>query len=582
MAQGVEIVDYVAEALGERSGENGLLDVLIVGAGAAGLNAALRAQEKGLRYVLLEKEKIANTIENFPEGKWVYAEPDATPAKGKLWLDGARKEDLIARWHQIVRDNDLDVRSEEPLATLEKQGDGTFLATTERGTYRARRVVLATGQRGNPRKLGVPGEEREEVYHALYSPRKYSGERMLVVGGGNSAVEAALTLSGRNRVVLSYRGGELTRLFKENARLLDEAVAAGRIELVLNSNVKRFEAGKAVLEVDSGGHQQEQTVEIDHAFVLIGADLPVKFLKSLGIRLENEWDGTTLWSTLLTAALFAGLWLFGPALGGAAPFERDPGSAGTTAGGLAALLATAGLIARGVRGDRWSWLGLSFFVWYSIYGIKVGAGEEFWPNKGWGYERPVLLRAALGLLVHGALHRADDRLRPPGAQALGPRPARPFPDLDGHRRLDLRRRPHRRDAGEGHLRPLQDRRLGDLRLSAAGRRLAGRHPAGHRLPLHGRQGLVPLLVPPGQDDAVHFEDLDSHRAVALPHRRQRQVHRLQRVFAQLPGRHRRHAVRLEAGDPRQRHLLLHRLWRLRHRLPDGHPVVQFYLVTRRG
>ncbi len=396
MAQGVEIIDYLAEASGERSPDAGdMLDVLIVGAGAAGLNAALRAQEKGLRYVLLEKEKIANTIENFPEGKWVYAEPDATPAKGKLWLDGARKEDLIARWNQIVSDNSLDVRTEEPLTALDRQSDGTFLATTVRGTYRARKVVLATGQRGNPRKLGVPGEEREEVYHQLYSPRKYSGEQILVVGGGNSAVEAALTLAERGGVVLSYRGGEFSRLFKDNRRLLDEAVAAGTIELVLRSNVKRFEAGRAVLEVDSGGQgassvplrgNEVREVPIDHAFVLIGAELPVKFLKSLGIRLENEWDGTPLVAAVLTAAVFAGLWFFGVSQGGVAPGGRDLGSAGALAGGLAAILGAAGLIARGVRGDRWSWLGLSFFVWYSIYGIKVGSAQEFWPFKGWGYD----------------------------------------------------------------------------------------------------------------------------------------------------------------------------------------------------
>ena len=386
MGQGVEIIDYIAEVLGGSSKDADVLDVLIVGAGAAGLNAALRAQEKGLRYVLLEKEKIANTIENFPDGKWIYAEPDSTPAKGKLWLDGARKEDLIERWHQIVRDNDLDIRTEEPLERLEKQADGSFLATTDNGTYRARRVVLATGQRGNPRKLKVPGEDLEEVYHALYSPRKYHDEQILVVGGGNSAVEAALTLSERNKVVLSYRGAEFARLFKDNRQQLDRAIADGKIEVVLHSNVQRFESGKAVLEVDSGGHQEEREVAIDHAFVLIGAELPVRFLKSLGIRLENEWDGTPLWATILTAATFLGLWFLGPALGGAAPLERDLGSAGTLAGGLAALLGVAGLVAKGFKGDRWSWLGLSFFVWYSIYGIKVGSGQEFWPYKGWGYD----------------------------------------------------------------------------------------------------------------------------------------------------------------------------------------------------
>ncbi len=389
MAQGVDVVDHLAAQNCRGTQGDDLagepLDVLIVGAGAAGLNAALRAQERGLSYVLLEKEKIANTIDNFPEGKWVYAEPDDRPPKGKLWLDGARKEDLIERWHAIVDDNGLDVRTEEPLERLEKGSDGVFTAATPKGTYRARKVVLATGQRGNPRKLGVPGEDAERVYHSLYSPRKYSGEQILVVGGGNSAVEAALTLSEKNNVVLSYRGGDFSRLFKDNRRRLDEAIADGRIEAVLHSNVKRFEPGQAVLEVDRGGHREEREVAIDHAFVLIGAELPVKFLKSLGIRLENEWQGTPLFAALLTAATFAGLWLFGAARGGEAPLGYDVGTAGPLAGGLAALAAVAALVARGVKGDRWSWLGLSFFVWYSIYGVKVGSGQEFWPYRGWGY-----------------------------------------------------------------------------------------------------------------------------------------------------------------------------------------------------
>ncbi len=186
------------------------------------------------------------------------------------------------------------MRTEEPLVGLERRKDGTFLARTPKGEYRARRVVLATGQRGNPRRLGVPGEELEHVYHRLYSPTKYRDEEILVVGGGNSAVEAALTLAERNRVRLSYRGGEFSRLFKDNRRQLDEAVADGRIELILNSNVREFRGREAVLEVDQGGHQEERVVPAEHAFVLIGAELPVKFLKSLGIRLENEWTGSSV------------------------------------------------------------------------------------------------------------------------------------------------------------------------------------------------------------------------------------------------------------------------------------------------
>jgi thioredoxin reductase/polyferredoxin len=399
MAQAVVVVDHLAalpeigrrrkappEGADAAGGE--LLDLVIVGAGAAGLNAALAAQEKGLSYVVLEKERIANTIENFPEGKWVYAEPDSVPPKGKLWLDGARKEDLIARWHRIVEDNRLDVRTEEELSALDKRPDGSFVATTPKATYRARKVVLASGQRGNPRKLGVPGEDRETVYHRLYSPKKYRGEDVLVVGGGNSAVEAALTLAETNRVVLSYRGGELARLFKDNRRELDRAVAEGRVELLLHSNVRELRTGEALVEIDRGGHREERVVPADHTFVLIGAELPVKFLKKLGIRLENEWTGVPWRSAALTLAAFAGLWLLGSAFGGPAPFAAGSalgGAIGAALGGALAAVCLAVLVATGVRGDRWSWLGLSFFVWYSIYGVKVGEGAELWPFRGWGY-----------------------------------------------------------------------------------------------------------------------------------------------------------------------------------------------------
>ncbi len=230
MAQGFEVVEHIAGLPDARARDSSVFDLLIVGAGAAGLNAALAAKEKRLRVLVLEKAKIANTIEDFPEGKWVYAEPDATPPKGKLWLDGARKEDLIERWHQIVRENGLEVKTEEGLKSLERQKDGAFRVVSDKAEYRARRIILATGQRGNPRTLRVKGEERERVYHRLYAPRHYKDQDILVVGGGNSAVEAALTLAEQNHVRISYRGSEFSRLFKDNERRLNQAVAQKRIE----------------------------------------------------------------------------------------------------------------------------------------------------------------------------------------------------------------------------------------------------------------------------------------------------------------------------------------------------------------
>lgn len=425
MAQGVEVIDWLAArpemaTPASASGDAALHDVLVIGAGASGLNAALAAKERGWRCVVLEKERIANTIDQFPEGKWVYAEPDRVPPKGKLWLDGAQKEELVARWHQIVRDNALDVRTEEPLTKLEKQG-GHFVATTPKGSYRAKKVVLATGQRGNPRKLNVPGEELPHVYHRLYSPRKYANESLLVVGGGNSAIEAALTLSEKNRVVLSYRGGEFARVFKENQRLLDEAIAAKRIEVLFNSQVKELRAGEATLAIDRGGHREERVVAATHAFVLVGAELPVAFLKSLGIRLENEWEGKPARALLLVLLALLGLCWFGQYFGAPARFTwfglswlgqtvrqacdaigADALARGLGAldgsgvaiggvpwwGGLALSIGALALLVRtGTKGDRWSWLGLSFLVWYTIYGVKTDTSgkDEFWPFTGWGY-----------------------------------------------------------------------------------------------------------------------------------------------------------------------------------------------------
>lgn len=324
MEQGNDLAEHLASLPDARSTEAGAFDVIVAGAGAAGLNCALVAHGKGLRVLVLEKAKIASTIEDFPEGKWVYAEPDTIPPKGKLWLDGATKEDLLGRWRTMVGESGLDVRTGEGVTAVVRR-DGGFEVRTEHASYRARRVVLATGQRGNPRRLFVPGEDREQVYHRLYSPKQYTDEDIVVVGGGNSAVEAALALCEHNRVVLSYRGTQFTRLFKENRRLLEQAVAAGRVRVLLGSAVLRFDDGVCIFE---GGAR----VPYQHAFVLIGAEAPAEFLRSLGIRMENDWD----WR-------------------------------------------------------KFGWLALSFLIAYSIYGIKRGAGVEFWPYTGWGYKALSLL-----------------------------------------------------------------------------------------------------------------------------------------------------------------------------------------------
>src|SRR5579864_5704003 len=366
MEQGSDVAEHIATTLPARSEDVNIYDLVVIGAGAAGLNAALGAQDRGLRVLVLEKNKIANTIEDFPEGKWVYAEPETRPPKGKLWLDGASKEELLGRWQQIIRENGLAVHAGEGVDAIRKQKDRTFEVQTPVARYQARRVVLATGLRGNPRRLGVTGEDLEQVYHRLYSPKHYHDEDILVVGGGNSAVEAALTLAEQNRVTLSCRGSEITRVFKDNRRKLDSAVKEGKLRVVFESHVKSFGSNACELEVDHRGIQ----LPYHHAFVLIGADAPSEFLRSLGIRLENDWTGNPWVPALLAFAALGGIWMFGAKAGVA---------------GLGLTLAALGvLIVLGRRGNRFAWLGVSFVVCYSIYAAKQPEGLEYWPYRGWG------------------------------------------------------------------------------------------------------------------------------------------------------------------------------------------------------
>ena len=378
MEQGYDVAEKIAAQPDARGAEPHILDLIVIGAGAAGLNAALVAQEHELRVLVIEKNKIASTIEDFPEGKWVYAEPDARPPKGKLWLDGASKEDLLARWHEIIHENRLPVHTGEGVEAIRKQKDGTFEVITARERYHARRVVLATGQRGNPRRLGVPGEEREEVYHRLYSPKHYQGEDVVVVGGGNSAVEAALTLAEHNRVTLSYRAPEFARVFKDNRRKLQAAVASGKLKVIYQSHVKQFGDGVCALEVEEAGKRRNVEVPYHHAFVLIGADAPTEFLRSLGIRLENDWTGNPAAAGGLTLAALAGIWIFGGKTGMALP------PAYSLAGLVLALAALGSLAVLGRRGNRFAWLGFSFVICYSIYAAKQAEGFEYWPYRGWG------------------------------------------------------------------------------------------------------------------------------------------------------------------------------------------------------
>jgi thioredoxin reductase/polyferredoxin len=371
MEQGHQVATHLSKRLqGGRHGHE--FDVLVLGAGAAGLNAALTLHQQGFKVAVVEQRELASTIEDFPEGKWIYAEPVQRKKQGDLWLEEARKEELLSQWKRQVESCGLDIRMRHSVKGIRRLTDGLEVsAAAGAGEWKgtARFVILATGQRGTPRRLNVPGDDSCRVSHRLYSPKNYDNEKILVVGGGNSAVEAATALAPQNHVTLSYRGSNFGRVLKDNLRRLAEWQKAGRIEVIFDSEVLAFDADTYRLKTQQG----EVLRPYDHAFVLIGADLPTQFLKQLGIRLENEWHGNAAAAFLTTIGALLGLSIF-KGQGGAVPLL-----------GLAAALACiAMLVIQGARSCRFSWLGLSFLISHAIYGAKQSPGFELWPYTGWG------------------------------------------------------------------------------------------------------------------------------------------------------------------------------------------------------
>ncbi len=269
-------------ALGPSSpGDNGV-DVAIVGSGPGGLSAALTCIQKGLSYVVLEKEQeIASTISRYPKGKLVMAEPYDTENVSLLPVFDSSKEQLIPIWKELIERVRLSINLGESVESIQRTHEGFEVRTTVAG-YRAQRVVLSIGTRGKPRTLQVPGENLPKVFSLLDDPDLWNGRSVLVVGGGDSACEAALALADAGaKVIVSYRGKGFNRAAPKNKQSIERYAAEGRIKAKLGSQVLQFEPDSVTLALADGTQKRYPN---DAAFVLIGADPPVAWLEKVGIH----------------------------------------------------------------------------------------------------------------------------------------------------------------------------------------------------------------------------------------------------------------------------------------------------------
>jgi thioredoxin reductase (NADPH) len=282
--QGRDCVDTVASRLARtaRRAVPGVQDVCVVGAGPGGISASLRAIERKLSYVTLEQDELGGTVAKYPRQKLVLTSPVEFPLHGEFKKLQISKEELLRFWEQLHRQAGLKVNTNEKVENIRRETDGLFTVETSRGKYRTRTVILALGRRGTPRKLGIKGEERSKVMYSLIEADAYTGANILVVGGGDSAVEAAMGLAHQqgNRVTLSYRKEAFSRIKDRNARRLPEFAKSGKLQLIFNS--QPVEIGEKSVRLEQAG--QNRVIPNDYTWVFAGGTPPNEFLQHIGVQ----------------------------------------------------------------------------------------------------------------------------------------------------------------------------------------------------------------------------------------------------------------------------------------------------------
>jgi thioredoxin reductase len=286
--QGRNSVDTVVARLAadKRPSSPDIYDVLIVGAGPAGLTASLRAIEKQISYLTLEESEIGGTVAKYPRQKLVMTSPVEFPMYGKFKKTELPKENLLEFWLKVMQRADFKCRTGEKVQHIVKGDDGIFTATTPKGEYRARYVILAIGKTGSPRKLGVKGEELPKVMYRLIEADHYVNKKILVVGGGDSAVEAAMGLACQvgNKVTICYRQGAFSRIKDRNAKRIEEFARKGKLTVLFNSNPVEFRQDSVVIDVNGS----QQTLPNDFVWIFAGGEPPTAFLKKIGVSIGER------------------------------------------------------------------------------------------------------------------------------------------------------------------------------------------------------------------------------------------------------------------------------------------------------
>lgn len=264
------------------------LDLVIVGGGPAGISAAIEAEKRGLKYVVLERAKAASTVRSFPPGKKVYAEPRGMDNESSLDVSqDFDKDEFLSMVATAIDEHKLKIAEGIEVSKVRKVGEERFEVDTKNGkSFQTRLVLIAVGRQGQPRLLEAPGADKaHKVTYRFHTAEDYVDKNVLVVGGGNSAIEAALMLCDRNNVTLSYRGDSFYRAKEDNRQLIEQAEQEKRLEIIYNSNVTEIRED----EVDIKIGDETKTIENDNVIIQIGTLPPIDFLYDMGLELDGVW-----------------------------------------------------------------------------------------------------------------------------------------------------------------------------------------------------------------------------------------------------------------------------------------------------
>ena len=284
VTQGREAVENIVSII--KKGLVADFDLIVVGAGPAGISATLTAKKAGLKVLTLEQDTLGGTVYTFPRSKIVMTSPMDLPLYGKVKLKETSKTELLNLWQDVIQKNNITINENTKVEAIEAENQIYKVKTNRNETFTTKAVLLAIGRRGTPRKLNIEGEISEKVAYRLLDPELIKAKNVLIVGGGDSAIEAALMLANENKVTLSYRGDKFNRLKPRNTSLINAAMQTNLIDVRFGSNLKSIQSTHVVLLEEE--NKVEKSVNNDLVYIFAGGELPTDFLRKIGIDISTK------------------------------------------------------------------------------------------------------------------------------------------------------------------------------------------------------------------------------------------------------------------------------------------------------